>query len=63
MGVRDSRPFLVYAFIREELLYSTTHSPELRTESLFVDKSHLQQEKNLLRQSSRLGKRNDRVAS
>ena len=47
------RPFLVYTFIREELVYTAARSPELRAQSLFVDSSHTQQE-NVLLQSSRV---------
>lgn len=50
-----NRPFLVYAFLQEELVYSTAHSPELRSDALFVDSSHTHHEQELLHQSSRLG--------
>lgn len=53
-----SRPFLVYTFIREELVYTTTHSPELRSHSLFVNASHTHQENSLL-QSSRIRRFSD----
>lgn len=39
-----SRPFLVYAYIREELISSSLDSPENYSQSLFVDSSHNYQE-------------------
>lgn len=49
-----NRPFLVYAYIQEELLYNSANKPELRAPSLFVDSSHIQTESMMLQRSARL---------
>ena len=51
-----NRPFLVYTYIHEELLYNIGHKTELQEQSYFMVESRKQLEERLRKESIQFGK-------
>lgn len=49
------RPFIVYTYIQEELLYNLANRPELHEKSLFVDEFYKNRNNTLNINSAKMG--------
>lgn len=49
------RPFIVYTYIQEELLYNLANRPELHEKSLFVDEYYKTRNNTLNINSAKMG--------
>lgn len=55
LGMFFYRPFIVYTYIQEELLYNLANRPELHEKSLFVDEFYKNRNNTLSINSAKMG--------